>query len=108
MEWLRIYVTDRDRIEGQPAGEFLLSLLHKRGFAGATLIHGQGGYGYSGREHRSHILALSDSLPNVLETIDTVQKINEIFPELEELLLHSGGGVLLRQPVEAKFIRGPK
>jgi hypothetical protein len=93
---MRIFIGESDRAEagryrGRPLYEALLLELRERGFAGATVLRGVAGFGASARIHTEKVLRLSLDLPIVVEIVESEEKIQEILPELDELI---GGGLI--------------
>ncbi len=107
-ELLRIILTDHDKKGSTPLLELILSSLEGHGVRGATVLHGIAGFGKSGRRHSSHILAISDTLPVVIEVIEETRLIESVLAAVSELLASSGGGVITREKVTAHFIDGTK
>jgi uncharacterized protein len=93
---MRIFIGESDRAQhgphrGEPLYEALLRTLRERGFAGATVLRGIAGFGASAKMHTDKILRLSLDLPVIVEVVETEGKIQEILPELDELI---GGGLI--------------
>ena len=57
------------------------------GLAGATVLRGPMGFGANSRLHTAKILRLSMDLPMVIEIVDTDDKIKQLLPHLEEMVL---------------------
>ncbi|HOO70296.1 MAG TPA: DUF190 domain-containing protein [Spirochaetota bacterium] len=83
---LRIFIGERDRHEGRPLYEALVTKARELNLAGATVLRGILGYGATTRIHSSKILALSEDLPLVVEIVDTEEKIQEIMPFIDETI----------------------
>jgi PII-like signaling protein len=93
---MRIHIGESDRVEsgphrGKPLYEGLLLTFKEMGFAGATVLRGIAGFGASARLHTSRVLRLSLDLPVVVEVVETEEKIQEVLPELDDLI---GGGLV--------------
>lgn len=93
---MRIFLGESDRCgagpyKGKPVYEAILLLLRKRGFAGATVHRAIAGFGASARLHTDKILRLSTDLPVIVEVVETEDKIQEVLPELDEMI---GGGLI--------------
>lgn len=93
---MRIFLGEDDRCrsgrhEGRPLHEALLLTLRERGFAGATVLRGVAGFGASARLHTGKVLRLSTDLPVVVEVVEREEKIQEVLPELDEMM---GGGLI--------------
>src|SRR5437868_8583506 len=86
-----IHVEEQDKVKGRPLFEAILFLLHKRHFAGATVLRGVVGFGPGGRMHRRRILSIVEDCPIVIEVVDREEKIQSILPELDEMV---GGGLI--------------
>ena len=83
---LRIFVGESDKRGRKPLYQAIVELLRNRGLAGATVLRGVEGFGANSRIHTTRILQLSEDLPMVIECVDTVERIDAILPELDELV----------------------
>lgn len=92
---MRIFIGESDKFEGRPLYEELLRLFRARGFAGATVLRGIGGFGAHARMHTGKILRLSLDLPIVIEVVEAEEKIREILPELDRMI--DGGLITLER-----------
>jgi PII-like signaling protein len=104
---MRIFIGESDRVErgphkGKPLYMGLVLTLRERGFAGATVLRGIAGFGASARLHTDRVLRLSVDLPLVVEVVETEEKIQEILPELDELI---GGGLVTLEKVRVLLYR---
>lgn len=93
---MRIFIGESDHCaegpyKGKPLYEALLALLRERGFAGATVLRGIAGFGASAKVRTDRILRLSMDLPIVVEVVEEEAKIQEIRPELDQMI---GGGLI--------------
>ncbi len=93
---MRIFIGESDRAQegphkGKPLYEAIVATLRERGCAGATVLRGISGFGASARLHTDRILRLSLDLPIVVEVVETEERIQELLPELDELI---GGGLV--------------
>ena len=88
---MRIHVGERDKWEGKPLYEAIVSLLRERHYAGATVFRAIMGFGPTARLHSDKVLRLSLDLPLVIECVDTEEKIEAILPELDGMI---GGGLI--------------
>ena len=84
---LRIFVCESDRWNHHPLYEAIVLKARELGLAGATVLRGPMGYGASSRLHTAKILRLSMDLPMVIEIVDTDERIQQLLPELEEMVL---------------------
>jgi len=88
---MRIHIGERDRHEGKPLYEAIVSLLHERGYAGATVFRAVMGFGASARVRTDRVEVLSLDLPIVVECVETQEKIDEVLPILDGMI---GGGLI--------------
>ena len=84
---LRIFVGESDRWHQQPLYEAIVLKARELGMAGATVLRGPMGFGANSRLHTAKILRLSMDLPMVIEIVDTDEKIKQLLPHLEEMVL---------------------
>ncbi len=93
---MRIFLGESDRCEagpyeGKPLYEALLLFLREEGFAGATVTRAIAGFGASARLRTGKVLRLSSDLPVVVEVVEREEKIQEVLPDLDEMI---GGGLI--------------
>jgi PII-like signaling protein len=88
---MRIHIGERDRHEGKPLYEAIVSMLRERGCAGATVFRAVMGFGASARVHSDRVEVLSLDLPIVVECVETQEKIDEVLPILDGMI---GGGLI--------------
>ncbi len=93
--FMRLYLTESDRINGRPAMQAVLELCHGAGLQGVTVMRGIEGMGLHAI-HTSSFLSLSSDLPLVIEAIDTPQQIEKA---VEALRPHVGNRLLAMWPV---------
>jgi uncharacterized protein len=70
-------------------------LLREEGFSGVTVLRGVGGYGGSSVYHTDKLLRLSQDLPSILEVIEAQERIDQILPQLDEMV--DGGLITLEK-----------
>ncbi len=104
---MRIFIGESDRVEtgshkGKPLYMGLLLFFRERGFAGATVLRGIAGFGASARLHTDRVLRLSMDLPMVVEVVEREEKIQEVLPELDDLI---GGGLVTMEKVRVLLYR---
>jgi hypothetical protein len=92
---MRIHIGERDKFEGEPLYWAIVQLLRKRHYAGATVTRGIAGFGASSRIHAAKFLELSLDLPIVIECVETQEKIDEILPDLDQMV--TGGLITLEK-----------
>ncbi|NOX48536.1 MAG: DUF190 domain-containing protein [Chlorobi bacterium] len=84
---LRIFIGENDFHKGHPLYEAIVTKAREMNFAGATVLRGIMGFGAESRIHTTKILRLSDDLPIIIEIVDTKEKIDELIPWLDEVVL---------------------
>ncbi|MGZ4115438.1 MAG: DUF190 domain-containing protein, partial [Actinomycetota bacterium] len=84
---LRIFIGESDSWHGKPLYEAIVQRVREHGLAGATVIRGIEGFGASSHLHTSRILRLSQDLPVVIEIVETAERIDEILPILDEMVV---------------------
>ncbi len=94
---LTIFIGASDQHGHQPLSSELVHRAHAAGLAGATVLRGVEGFGASNHLHTTRILRLSEDLPVVVVLVDTAEKIDAYWGEVEELVT---GGLALREDVE--------
>lgn len=83
---LRIYLSENDACKGRSAQHVIVEYLKDCHVAGATVIHGIGGYGVHSNIHTASILRLGGNLPLIIEAVDMEEKIRPLLPKLREML----------------------
>lgn len=99
---LRIYIDETDRNEGVALYEWIVRKAREHHLAGATVLRGIEGFGRSTRVHRANILELSESLPIVVEIVDTKEKIEAFLPIIDVAIK---SGLVTLEKIEIKFYR---
>jgi uncharacterized protein len=89
---VRIFLGESDRWHRAPLARALLERLRREGFAGATVIHGVGGFGASSVIHTSSLVELSSDLPVLIEVVDDEAHVGRLLPILDEMI--SGGALV--------------
>ena len=84
---LRIFLGESDRLHHQPLYEAIVLKARELGLAGATVLRGPMGFGAKSHLHTAKILRLSTDLPMVIEIVDNEQKIAELLPHLDEMVI---------------------
>jgi PII-like signaling protein len=83
---VRIFFGEDDKYEGKPLYKYLVEFCRNRGIAGATVFRGILGYGKSSVLHKASIFKLSSDLPIVVEIIDCQEKIDQVLPEIAQIV----------------------
>ena len=81
---LRIFVGEADTWDGKPLYEQIVLRAKELNLAGATVVRGVMGFGANSRVHSAKMLRLSEDLPVVIEIVDTEEKLEQLFPFLDE------------------------
>jgi uncharacterized protein len=102
---MRIHIGESDKWHSKPLHEAIVALLRKEGFSGATVLRGVGGYGGSSVYHTDKLLRLSQDLPIVVEVIETQERIDQILPQLDEMIQ---GGLITLEKVRVILYRAAK
>jgi PII-like signaling protein len=82
-----VYLNEDTRVARAPLHLAVLEFLMKRGVCGATAIRGMAGFGAHHVMHTARIELLAEHLPVWVEFVETAEKLAEILPELEELVV---------------------
>jgi len=93
--FLRIYLSESDRLDGRPAMQAVLDLCREAGLTGVSVTRGIEGMGLHGI-HTSSFLPLSSDLPLIVEAIDSKSKIDHAVSMLRPLI---GNRLLATWPV---------
>ncbi len=88
---MRVFIGESDKFHGKPLYEALLERFRSKGLAGATVLRGVAGFGASSKMHTDKVLRLSVDLPMIIEVVETEDVIQEILPDLSEMI---GGGLI--------------
>ena len=99
---LRVYIDESDHWEGKPLFEALVEAARKAGMRGATVLRGIEGYGADAHIHTSRILRLSESLPVVVEIVDSVERVEEFLATIDAMVEE---GVVTVTPVRVVAYR---
>ncbi len=96
---LRIFIDESDTYDGKALFEQIVLRARELHLAGATVLRGIMGFGASSLIHSAKILRLSESLPIVIEIVDTEDKIDLLLPFLDETVR---GGLVTMEKVTIK------
>ncbi|MBO0798162.1 MAG: DUF190 domain-containing protein [Blastocatellia bacterium] len=83
---LKIFLVEEDREPHGPLYQSILQLLHEAGIAGATVFRGTDGFGEQRVIHTDKLELMSFSLPIVIESVDTPEKIDAVARQIAALL----------------------
>lgn len=99
---MRIHLGERDRWHGKPLYQAIVELLRSRHYAGATVYRGIMGFGASARLRTDRLEILSLDLPIVVECVETEERVEAIFAELDAMI---GGGLITLEKVRVRLYR---
>lgn len=102
---MRIHIGESDKWHSKPLHEAIVQLLRKEGFSGVTVLRGVAGYGGSSIYHTDKLLRLSQDLPIILEVIEAQERIDQILPQLDEMV---EGGLITLEKVRVILYRAAK
>ena len=102
---LRIFIGENDKYNGKPLYEWIVLKARENGIAGATVVRGIEGFGAHSRIHTSKILRLSEDLPVIIEIVDTLDKIDNFIPLIDDAIEE---GMATIEKVEIRFYRSGK
>ncbi len=80
------YVGEDVRHRGEPLYLALLNFLFSHAVSGATVVKGVAGFGADHHMHTARILEISENLPIKIEFVETPEKVNQLLPELLEMV----------------------
>ena len=83
---LRIFIGESDKWHGQPLYEAIVMKARELHLAGATVLRGPMGFGAHSRLHTAKVLRLSQDLPMVIEIVDSREKIDQLLPDIEQMV----------------------
>jgi uncharacterized protein len=82
-----VYLNEDTRVHHEPLHLAVIEFLMKSGVSGATAIRGMAGFGAHHRMHTPRIELLAEHLPVWVEFVESAEKVAEIMPALEELVV---------------------
>lgn len=96
---LVIFVGDADKIHGKSAYAYIVEKAKEFGVAGATVTHGQMGFGGNSRIHTASILRLSEDLPVKVEIYDNPERVDAFLASIHDDLTD---GIVVTWEVEVE------
>ncbi len=99
---LRIFIGETDKKDGFPLYEWIVKKARENGLAGATVIKGILGFGAHSRIHTAKILRLSEDMPMIIEIVDTLEKINNFMPIIDNAIKE---GLATTEEISIRFYR---
>jgi PII-like signaling protein len=94
---LTIYIGESDQHRHRPLYTEIVHRAQRMGLAGASVFRGIEGFGASSLIHTNRLLSLSEDLPVAIVIVDTEERINEFFVDLDELVTE---GLVTVEPIE--------
>ncbi len=101
---LRVFIGEGDKWHGRPLYEAIVLKARELHLAGATVLRGPMGFGAHSRLHTAKVLRLSEDLPIVIEIVDSREKIDELLPHIDEMVIE--GLVTLEKVQVIKYRAG--
>ena len=83
---LRIFIGENAKCDRRPLYEAIVVKAREVHLAGATVLRGPMGFGYSTRLYSTKILDVAENLPLVIEIVDTEDKIKAFLPILDSMM----------------------
>jgi len=83
---LTIYLRENDQWHHRPLSAEIVHRAHAAGLGGATVLHGEEGYGLSQRIHTQRILSLGDDLPCLVVIVDLAERLRAFVADVAELV----------------------
>lgn len=93
---LRIFLGESQEWKGKPLVQALLELAWSQGIAGATVFKGIEGFGPEHLLSTERFPDVADNLPVIVEIIDKEASIEQILPQLDEMV---NRGMITTTPV---------
>ncbi len=90
-EMLRIFVAEQTRYGHHPLYEEIVREARIMELAGATVLKGVLSYGHDA----SKVMEMGSNLPIVIELVDSVEKIEEFMPILQQLVRDSSSRAMI-------------
>ncbi len=107
---LRIYISSTDKFKYSPLYEVIVFAAKRYGLAGATVLKGFMGYGFSSVVHSQKLWEITEKLPLVIEIVDESLKIDgfieTILPYFEKI--PKGGLITLEKATIVVHKQGGK
>lgn len=85
---IKIYVDEKEKLNGVPIYETIVLKARELGIAGATVYKGIFGFGHSQHIHTNKLIEFSNNLPIIIEIIDTELKIKSIESYIDSIIIH--------------------
>jgi PII-like signaling protein len=100
-----VYVGNADTWGGRNLAVAIVEQCRAMGMAGATVSRGIMGFGKHSVIHKTHLLGLSDDLPEKVEVVDRQEEIDRLLPVLDQMI---GGGLIVVEDVHVvRYLHDP-
>ena len=86
---LTIRIKKNDSVKGKLVRNSILDILKKAKISGAIMWTGMGGYGKRGKSD-IQIEGITINMPLMIETIDELEKLESVLPQIKELVDDNG------------------
>jgi len=97
-QMLRIHFTEADKWQGETLYKAIIAKCMELGIQGATVFRAIAGFGATARIYHQRSLSISKTAPVMVTIIDTEDKIQKLFPCLEQMIQ---GGLVASSKVQA-------
>src|SRR5579872_3866504 len=81
-----IYIGEDQKYHGHALYTAILEYLFSSGVCDATAVRGIAGFGGDHKMHTARILDLTENLPIKIEFVESLEKVNQIMPKLQEMV----------------------
>lgn len=106
---LKIYASSTDKIGSKLLYEFVVYSAKEYGILGVTVYRGIMGYGTSSKISSSKFWELTEKLPVMIELIDTTEKLEGFYSQIEDQLQEMPKGCLVTlEPISIKLLKSGK
>lgn len=94
---MTVYLRVSARWHHRPVYSEIVQRARDAGLAGASVFHGDEGFGRAEHLHTTHLFSLNGSAPCAVIIIDAEERIRAFLPRVEEVL---EDGIVYLEPVE--------
>jgi PII-like signaling protein len=101
---LRLILSESRTHEREPLVDRLLAMFRAEGLAGVTVLKGLAGFGHDRSVHTVGVEVAAHGLPVVLEAVDTPERIEQVLPRVEALMV--GGVIMLKRARVIRYAPG--
>jgi PII-like signaling protein len=101
---LRLILSESRTHDREPLFRRLLEMFRTEGLAGVTVLKGMAGFGQDRSLHAIGVEVAAHGLPVVLEVVDSAERIEQVLPKLEALMV--GGIIMLERARVLRYAPG--